>query len=55
MNKKTYQVPLSLKLNVAVEGMIATSLSLSEEEGNQHLSNRQGWSSEDWTATEETE
>ena len=50
---KKYIKPTSVQYDVATEGIIAASLNINDQPGNQQLSIRKsGWNSDDWTADE---
>ncbi len=52
MNKKCYTAPRSEAFNIKMEGMIATSLPVGSTPGNEQLSDRNGWSSDNWSNDE---
>lgn len=52
MNKKEYAAPCSEVFNIKMEGMIATSLPIGSTSGDEQLSNRNEWSSDNWSNDE---
>lgn len=57
--KKTYKAPLSSAVRLTWEGMMAQSLQIGGDskvtEESQVLSNGQGWSSDNWSCTDDEE
>lgn len=52
MNKKTYVTPHAEAMNIITEGMIAESLRIGDTAGSEQLTNKKGWDSSDWSASE---
>lgn len=52
MNKKCYTSPRSEVFNIKMEGMIASSLPIGSTSGDEQLSNRNEWSSDNWSNNE---
>ena len=52
MNKKCYTSPRSEVFNIKMEGMIASSLPIGSTPGNTQLSDRNSWSSDNWSNDE---
>ena len=53
MNKKTYVTPHAEAVNIITEGMIAESLRIGDTAGSEQLTNKKGWDSSGWSASEE--
>jgi hypothetical protein len=58
MNKKTYLTPRSTAIHLLSEGMVAASplqINSDAEKKNEQLTSRQGWSSDNWTNSDDEE
>ena len=53
--KTNYISPVSEQVNLVAENMIATSLNVNDGSADQWVIEKEGWQSEDWSGTEESE